>query len=173
MSSSFDLPELDLFTAGTEGDPGSRVFFLQALSDRAVVTLRLEKTQVAALAQYLAELLTDLPTPLPAELPSALDPVPPLVPEWIVGQIGVAFDETRDRMLLRLDELVVDDDDVPPPEDPGSARFALTRAQVAGFIARAFELVNAGRPPCPLCNRPLDPAGHMCIKTNGHRARAR
>jgi hypothetical protein len=42
---------------------------------------------------------------------------------------------------------------------------------VAAFVGRAADLVAAGRPPCELCGRPKDPAGHTCIKTNGHRAR--
>ncbi|MEX2081654.1 MAG: DUF3090 family protein, partial [Dehalococcoidia bacterium] len=33
------------------------------------------------------------------------------------------------------------------------------------------EVVAAGRPPCPLCTAPLDPAGHVCVKRNGHHAR--
>ena len=32
-----------------------------------------------------------------------------------------------------------------------------------------LRLVEAGRPPCPLCSLPLDPAGHDCPRTNGHR----
>jgi hypothetical protein len=31
-------------------------------------------------------------------------------------------------------------------------------------------LVEQGRPPCPLCGYPLDPEGHACPRTNGHRA---
>ncbi|HVQ48818.1 MAG TPA: DUF3090 family protein, partial [Mycobacterium sp.] len=27
----------------------------------------------------------------------------------------------------------------------------------------------AGRPPCPLCDEPLDPEGHICVRTNGYR----
>ena len=55
-----------------------------------------------------------------------------------------------------------------PDPDAGMARFSLTRGQVASFVVRAATLVAAGRPPCPLCGRPLDPEGHVCIKTNGH-----
>ncbi|MCI3949131.1 MAG: hypothetical protein K0R11_1065, partial [Acidimicrobiales bacterium] len=65
MGTSFDLPEPDRFTAGTVGPPGQRVFFLQADGGGQVVTLRLEKAQVAALAEYLAAVLADLPTPDP------------------------------------------------------------------------------------------------------------
>jgi uncharacterized repeat protein (TIGR03847 family) len=168
MGSSFDLPEPDRFTAGTVGPPGQRVFYLQAGAEGHVVTLRLEKAQVAALAQYLASVLADLATPDLTSLPAELDLVEPVVAEWVVGQIGVVFDEDRDRMVVQAEELLEEEAD---DTDRGVARFALTRAQVAAFVARAAELVAAGRPPCPLCARPMDPAGHACIKTNGHRAR--
>ncbi len=42
------------------------------------------------------------------------------------------------------------------------ARFTITRAQAAAFAIRATTLVEAGRPPCPLCGGPLDPSGHEC-----------
>jgi uncharacterized repeat protein (TIGR03847 family) len=172
MSESFELPDLESFTAGTIGEPGKRVFYLQARSGAQVVTLRLEKAQVAALAEYLAELLSDLPTPSPSEIPDDMELLEPVVAEWIVGQIGVVFDETRDRMLIRADEIATVDEEGEPLVDPpegGVARFALTRGQVAAFVVRAATLVASGRPPCPLCGRPLDPEGHMCIKTNGHK----
>ena len=165
MGSSFDLPEPDRFTAGTVGPPGQRVFYLQAAGEGHVVTLRLEKAQVAALAEYLASVLADLAMPDPGSLPGELELVEPVVAEWVVGQIGVVFDEDRDRMVVQAEELL--EEEVEDP-DQGVARFALSRAQVAAFVARAAELVSAGRPPCELCGRPKDPEGHMCIKTNGH-----
>ena len=168
MGTSFDLPEPDRFTAGAVGPPGQRVFYLQAGAEGHVVTLRLEKAQVAALAEYLASVLADLATPDPASIPGQLELAEPVVAEWVVGQIGVVFDEDRDRMVVQAEELLEEEAD---DTDRGVARFALTRAQVASFVARAADLVAAGRPPCDLCGRPKDPEGHMCIKTNGHRAR--
>lgn len=171
MSSSFDLTEVDRFTAGAIGPPGARVFYLQAVAGTQVVTLRLEKAQVAAMAQYLSEMLVDLATPAPGEVPGDLELVEPVVAEWVVGQLGVVFDEDRDRLLIRADEVGELDGEGEPVPDPdaGSARFTLTRGQVVGFVVRAATLVAAGRPPCPLCGRPLDPEGHVCIKTNGHK----
>ncbi|MGH9183608.1 MAG: DUF3090 family protein [Acidimicrobiales bacterium] len=183
MSTSYDLPEVDRFTTGTVGPPGDRVFYLQAVAGGHVVTLRLEKVQVAALAQYLAQLLADLPPPDPQQLPDQLDLVEPVVAEWVVGQLGVGFDEDRDRMLIRADEAAAAEPDDEEGEeslldepagagtDAANARFALTRPQVAAFVVHAASVVAAGRPPCPLCRRPLDPEGHVCVKTNGHRAR--
>jgi uncharacterized repeat protein (TIGR03847 family) len=166
-SSEHDLPDVDRFTAGTVGEPGQRIFYLQAVAGGEVVTLRLEKGQVAALAQYLAELLSDLPTPSPEEVvASAMELQEPVDEEWIVGQLGVVFDESRDRMVVRADEIAAEEDE--DETTLGMARFALTRAQVHAFVVRAATLMQSGRPPCPLCGRPIDPEGHMCIKTNGH-----
>ena len=168
MSAQFDLPDVDRFTAGTVGEPGRRVFYLQAMAGSEVVTLRLEKGQVAALAEYLAELLRDLPAPDEAEVPTDMELVEPVQDAFIVGEMGVVFDEVRDRMVVRADELPTGEDD----DDEvtlGMARMALTRGQVQAFVVRATSLVSSGRPPCPLCGRPIDPEGHMCIKTNGHK----
>ena len=174
MSASFDFPSVDRLTTGTIGPPGQRVFYLQARSGPQVVTLRIEKAQVAALAQYLADQLSDLPALDATELPTDLDLEEPVVAEWIVGSLGIALDDDSERITLVAEELVPgpdeDDEDDPLSPDPGVARFGVTRAQVAAFIVRASQVVAAGRPPCPLCGRPLDPEGHVCVKTNGHAA---
>jgi uncharacterized repeat protein (TIGR03847 family) len=174
MSPSWDLPDVDRFTAGTVGPPGERVFYLQAVAGTEVVTLRLEKQQVAAMAQYLAGLLSDLPPPDEAEVPVDVDLVEPVQEAWIVGQIGIAFDEDRDRMVVSAEEIEVldpDDEDAEPVSGGGVARVALTRGQVQAFIVRAARLVTSGRPTCPLCGRPVDSEGHTCLKTNGHKPR--
>jgi len=166
--SEFDLPDVDRFTAGTIGEPGARVFYLQAIAGAQVVSLQLEKGQVGALAQYLAELLHDLPTPADSEVPQDMELTSPVIPEWIVGQLGVVFDEGRDRMIVRADEIALEED-ADDEATLGMARFALTRGQVQAFVVRATLLLSSGRPTCPLCARPIDPEGHMCIKTNGHK----
>ena len=56
-------------------------------------------------------------------------------------------------------------------EEPATARFHLTRGQAAAFAERARELIEAGRPACPLCSLPMDPDGHICPRTNGHMVR--
>ena len=180
MTNTFDLPSPRLFTTGTIGEPGQRVFFVQAVEGAIVLTLKLEKTQVAGLAQYMAELLADLPPVPDDELPYDLDLIDPVVAEWVVGTIGVAFDEGRDRMVVTFQELqTTEAEGEPQPDDdplPGTggasavslATVTITRPQAMAFVRRAAELVSSGRPPCTLCGRPLDPEGHVCIKTNGH-----
>lgn len=163
MTILYEQPER--FTTGAVGEPGQRIFYVQTTEQGATVTLRLEKTQVGALAQYIAELLADLPPVDDADLPRDLELEEPVVPEWIVGGIGVAFDDSRDRMLVTFQELVPED----APEGAGDTVSVLaSRAQCLAFVRRSADLVAAGRPPCHLCGRPLDPEGHTCIKTNGH-----
>lgn len=155
--STFENPQA--FTAGAVGEPGNRTFYLQAREGASVASVKLEKQQVAALAEYLAGLLHDLPAP--DEVPPAPDIVDPGDPDWIVGTIGVAYDNDRDRIVIVADELV-------PDEEPPGARLRVevTRAQVRALIDRAEHLMAGGRPPCRVCGAPMDPAGHACPRAN-------
>ncbi len=164
MSSSFEMPEVDHLTTGAVGPPGQRVFYLQAGHGEQVVSLRLEKAQVAALVAYLAGMLADMPPP--GGIPSTgMDLVEPVVAEWVVGSLGVTYDEDADRVVILAEELVEEG------EDGARARISATREQVAALSVRGAEAVSAGRPPCPLCGQPLDAEGHTCPRLNGHRER--
>lgn len=171
---SYDLPSPDVFTTGTVGPPGQRVFYLQVRDDQLTVSLRCEKQQVAALAEYLDGLLDDLePAPLggPAGDLRLAEPVQDL---WTVGSIGVAYDEPSDRIVVLLEELVVPEDDEDAPDETdsddelegASVRVRLTRAQVSAFVQHGRELVAAGRPACRFCGLPVDPDGHACPRMN-------
>ncbi len=174
MSTSFEIPEVDTLTTDAIGPPGQRVFYLQARHGTQVVSLRLEKTQVAALVTYLETLLSDLPTP--DELPTEMDLVEPVLAEWVVGSLGVSYDEDVDRVVLVAEELVDElGGEGAGPEgglegiEAARVRITATRAQIAALARRGAEVVEAGRPPCPLCGQPMNPEGHMCIRLNGHR----
>lgn len=149
----------DTFTTGAVGDPGQRTFYLQAGEGGQTRSVKLEKQQVAALAEYLGGLLHDLPAP--DEVPPAPELIDPVVPDWTVGTIGVAYDNDRDRIVIVADELVPEDD--PSGE---TMRVAATRAQVRALIERAESLMAGGRPPCRLCGAPMDPNGHACPRAN-------
>jgi uncharacterized repeat protein (TIGR03847 family) len=161
MSRSYELLDVDKVTVGAVGEPGQRLFLLQARAGAEVVTLKLEKVQVAALAAHLGALLQELPRP--GHMPDDLDLDEPAEPEWVVGSLGASYDEALDRLLLVAGEAVVEGD------EPAEARFSLTREQVAALAVHGTRLVEAGRPPCPLCGYPLDQRGHDCPRTNGHR----
>jgi len=164
-SASFEIDTPIVFTTGTVGEPGHRVFYVQAQGDGLVVTLKLEKQQVGALADYLSGLLADLPTVDESRIPTLLELVGPIVPEWTIGKLAVAWDELNDRMVLVAEELMTEEE-VAAAAEPATARFRVTREQVAGFVERARVLVAGGRPPCPLCGGPLDPEGHACPRLN-------
>jgi uncharacterized repeat protein (TIGR03847 family) len=159
--STLDLGDVDRFTVGTVGPVGRRTFLLQCRSDASLLTLKVEKQQVSVLAEYLGRLLRDLPRP--GHLPEDLELEEPTEPHWVVGTMGISYDTDLDRIVLVADELVAED------EDGDVARFTITREQAAAFAVRATSLVEAGRPPCPLCGGPIDPSGHQCPRTNGHR----
>jgi uncharacterized repeat protein (TIGR03847 family) len=158
---SYDLPAPEVFTAGTVGPPGQRVFYFQARDGDTLVTLRCEKQQVAALAEYFDGLLDDLePTPYGIAA-GDLQLTEPFAEGWTVGPIGVAYDEPDDRIVVVLEELMEEEDDA-----GASVKVRLTRAQVMAFVSHARSLVAAGRPPCRFCGLPLDPDGHMCPRMN-------
>ena len=162
--SAYELSDVDKLTVGTQGPAGKRVFYLQARAGAEVVTVKVEKQQIGALAQYLAEVLADLPDV--GALPGELELDEPVEPRFVVGVLGVTYDDATDRVVLVAQEASEDEDD--PNADV--LRVTATREQVAALAIRGTALVEAGRPPCPLCGYPLDPAGHVCPKTNGHRA---
>jgi uncharacterized repeat protein (TIGR03847 family) len=172
VSESFDFREPIHFTAGAVGEPGRRVFYLQAAQQARLVSLKIEKQQVAALADYLETVLEDLPEPVgESPAPELLEPT---VPDWTVGQIAVGIDETAGLVVLVVEELVIDDDDDEPEIDPfepaepagATLRLHLSPEQAAGFIRTAAELMESGRPSCRLCGQPMDPAGHPCPRLN-------
>ena len=180
---SFDMPNPDRLTVGAEGEPGHRMFFLQARQGGEVVTLKMEKIQVAALSAWIAKTLEDLPSlgHLPED--DELEPEVFVEPAWAVGSLGGTYDADTDRIVLIAAELGEDEeeegDEVEEDDDEedmelllgrgATARFLATREQMAALAIRATRLVEAGRPPCPLCGYPLDPSGHQCPRTNGNR----
>jgi uncharacterized repeat protein (TIGR03847 family) len=163
VTNEYDLSTPDRFTVGTEGPVGQRLFLLQCRQGPLLLTVKVEKQQVAVLAGYLARIVRELGAPETA--PGDLELETVIDPDWVVGTISVAYDEDSGRVVVVLEELV----DEEGGEEATVARVALTSEQAAAFAVRATGLVEAGRPPCPLCGLPLDPAGHNCPRANGHR----
>jgi uncharacterized repeat protein (TIGR03847 family) len=171
------------FVAGAIGEPGSRTFFLQAREGERVVSVLIEKVQVALLAERLTQLLTQLRAAgagVPEDpAPSDLDTAPldePLNPVLRVGTMAIVWDvedevvvvETRDITEEDEDEEAADEADEDEADDETDVmRVHLTPARALAFAKRALEVVASGRPPCPFCGQPLNPEGHICVRRNG------
>jgi len=179
----FDTP--DRFVTGTVGAPGSRVFFLQARVGSRIVSVALEKVQVAALAQRLLELLEELErrgiedaAEVDGELGDTAPLDEPINEAFRVGTLSLGWDTSDELVILEAREITDEDEEGEEEEaaeegdeaedGPDLLRVRITPGEARRFVARAVRVLAAGRPPCPLCGQPLDPQGHLCPRRNGH-----
>ncbi|WP_324277776.1 DUF3090 family protein [Blastococcus brunescens] len=169
------------FVAGTVGQPGDRTFYLQASDETGrTVSVALEKTQVQVLADRMNELLDEVAGRATAVIPAEaevddLEPLTaPVDEEFRVAAMGLAWDGSAEAVVVEAvaagdepidEEAILSDSD----DGPDALRVTITPVAARAFVARARRVVAAGRPPCPLCSLPLDPAGHVCPRQNGYR----
>jgi uncharacterized repeat protein (TIGR03847 family) len=168
----FELKPIRKITTNAIGEPGKRVFYLQAKSDDQLVTLLIEKQQVQSLAIGVEQFLQDLHDRYP-EIPQAsqdyieseMDLELPIDPAFRVGQLGLGYDEDSDLLILVAREVQTTETD----DETGSvARFWCTRSQIRAMCHWALEIASRGRPICGNCGQPIDKDGHFCPKSNGH-----
>jgi len=190
-----EFDPVDTIAAGAVGEPGHRAFYIQAEKDGQVLSVLVEKQQVAMLAERVQMLLdqvelqppeggSDAPAPL---APDAGELRGDPVPLFRAVAIGIGFDATRQLVVLELHERPLDDDEEEDDDDEDDdvddetaavlaagegegylARLYFTAAQARAMATRGSAAVERGRPPCPLCGGPLDPSGHICPRLNGH-----
>ncbi len=146
---------------GARGVVGNRLFLLQVREGRRLLVLKVEKQQLAAIAEWIGAVLDDLGWP--GHLPDDLTLEPEYEPDFVVGDITLALHAERGEVEMTLDGVEEDD----------AATIHLAREWAGALAIAITRLVEAGRPPCPLCGGPLDPRGHDCPRTNGHRAPVR
>jgi uncharacterized repeat protein (TIGR03847 family) len=190
-----EFDPVDSIGAGAIGEPGQRAFYIQAEKDGQVLSVLVEKQQVAMLAERVQMLLDQVETQFPEAGTGVPSPLAPEagelrgdpVPLFRAVAIGIGFDATRQLVVLELHERPLGDDeeddedaeddesedvdDAPAlvgEEDGYLARLYLTADQARAMATRGSAAVESGRPPCPLCGGPLDPSGHVCPRLNGH-----
>ena len=108
----YDPP--DRFVAGAVGQPGERIFYLQATSSGRVTSVVLEKFQVSLLAERIDELLDEVlrrtggSPEVPAAAPAGLqDDAPldlPLLEDFRVGAIALAWDGDGGMVVIEAQE---------------------------------------------------------------------
>ncbi len=174
----FDPPER--FVAGTVGQPGDRTFYLQASGGGRTVSVALEKGQVQLLAEKLTELLEevrrrgiDVPAGPPREIEDVAPLDQPVEEEFRVAALALGFEVDAGLVVVEAqapaegeEASEIGDDDEAGPD---TLRVRMPPRAALSFVTRAERVVAAGRPPCPLCGLPLDPAGHVCPRMNGFR----
>ena len=173
MSDEFEMfDQPDDFLPGSVGEPGNRVFYMQARDGHRVTSLRCEKEQVLALAQFLMRLVGD---DGPVEPLGEL--IEPVTESFVVGNLLVSAEDADGSVVVVAEELVfadADDDglflDEPSFDDaatePRELRIRMSAAAARGFAQRAGRLMAGSRPICELCGRPIDPDGHACPRLN-------
>ena len=166
---SFDFESVERFIVGTVGQPGERAFFIQARHSKRLITVALDKLQVAALAERLALVIKELRADdlsLRIE-PQAQDDGPlegPIEPEFDVGAISMEWNAIDSMMSIEFSELAQEENGVEL-----SLKVRLSISMCDAFINRSKAVLNAGRLPCPFCALPIDPQGHLCPRANGYR----
>ena len=172
---AYDLNPVQRIVADAIGEPGDRTFFLQGASGSEVVSVVLEKQEVANLAISVLQLLEELEERHP-DLPQhqwsggVLVPEVPFEPAFRVSQLIVGYDEDDDMIWIIARALIVSESGSvvdPESEEVPSARFVATREQMRALSDHALEVVSEGRPTCPLCGNPIDAGGHFCPRSDG------
>jgi uncharacterized repeat protein (TIGR03847 family) len=180
MPRIFLFDPVERFVVGTVGIPGERTFFIQARTGSRLVSVSLEKAQVAAIADRVLQILREirLSEPLTVIERVGYDDQPlesPIDEEFRVGVIGLAY--VSDRRLIEIDLQAITDSDnagdelleIDTSSDQDILRILMTLGYAESFAKRANTVVAAGRAPCPFCGGPIDPNGHLCPRSNGYR----
>lgn len=173
------------------GEPGQRVFYLQARVGERRISLKLEKQQVGAICDFIDQVLAELESHNHPEVTKlkrltaqnqlvvARDPdgvtsfSDPEGYAWVVGGIQIGFNSDDNSLVMLAEELVADDSEgsEQTPVPGALARYSVSIAHMSLLRHQGRELLSGGRPPCRLCGFPLDPTNpsdHVCPKRNGH-----
>jgi uncharacterized repeat protein (TIGR03847 family) len=173
MAEEFDLQPVTHITTDAIGEPGKRVFYIQAWQGQRTITLIVEKIQIQSLAvgyeQFLSEIqqrFPDIPDATADYDESKMRINPPVDPLFRVGELGLGYEAERDMVVLETRELLTEEQE---GQEARIVRFWCTRIQMRALCHWGMEVASRGRPLCPQCGEPMDPAGHFCPKKNGHK----
>ena len=113
-----DIDPCDHITSDAIGKPGQRVFYIQAFRAEKTYTVIIEKTQLLTLAIGVEKFLAEVARQNPELEEASSDYVeeqmrinPPVDPMFRVGEIGLGYDQVRDRVVLLVRELLTEDQD--------------------------------------------------------------
>jgi uncharacterized repeat protein (TIGR03847 family) len=164
------LDPVDHITIDALGKPGQRIFYIQAIKGTQKITLIIEKIQLQSLLEGTDEFLDEIKK----RFPKITDPEvsfqeddmqiqPPADPLFRAGDMGLAYDETRDLACIFAREAQLSE------KEGRMVHFWCSRAQLIAVTRWGRIVVQRGRPVCPQCGQPMEIEGHFCPKKNGHK----
>lgn len=168
-SKEFMFPQR--FVLGTVGMPGERTFFLQILSDTNLMSFSLEKQQAALLASEIANLLDEVGFEIGSDQSSDLEPLSqPIEDEFRIGGLSISWLSDLAAVCIEMSPSMESDADIEVETLMDSViKVVISAISARHFVSRTLAVVRAGRPPCPFCLIPIDPTGHICVRSNGYR----
>ena len=113
-----DIRPVSHLTTDAIGQPGKRIFYIQAWQGERTITLIAEKIQIQSLAVGVEQFLTELTQRFP-DLPEASSSYveekmhihPPVDPLFRTGELGLGYDAEDDLVVLISREQVAEDED--------------------------------------------------------------
>ena len=162
---SVEFTNVTSLRAEALGEPGQRTFRILVDSGSSSAVMWLEKGQLFQLALAITRLLASLPEgqgTSGARLGGREAPASTRL-EFSAGRLLLGHDGTGTRFVIDAHDPESGEDDAP------TIRVWGDRSQVEAFADESLRVCAAGRPLCPLCGGPVDPTGHRCPRTNGHR----
>ena len=164
------LDPVDHITVDALGKPGQRIFYIQGTMGTQQITLIIEKIQLQSLLEGTAEFLDEIEKRFPELAEPDIDfsednmrILPPVDPLFRAGDMGLAYDESLDRVCIFAREGML-------TEKKGRlVRFWCSRSQLISVARWGAVVIQRGRPICPQCGLPMEADGHFCPKKNGHK----
>ncbi len=149
--------------AETFGRPGERTFRLRILAANAQsASIWMEKEQFQALSMALAQVLSQMSYEGPSA-ESSVDEFPEVADHDLrAGRMAISLDPQAGAVSLYAYDILAEEE-----SDP-TLRVDLNAGQCQALRGQVDAIIAAGRPICPLCHVSVDPAGHACIRSNGH-----
>ncbi len=167
MAKGWEFGGLIHVAAEAIGEPGQRRFRLRAMNasgDTAAIWL--EKEQLSALGEAIGKVLQDedyrySPVPLDDQEPAPVFPLSAAA-DFRAAQLSLGTNSAEKRLVL----IATESADASDPGEVVSMQIDWRRSYE--LRRQITDVVAAGRKPCPLCGGPMDPSGHVCVRSNGH-----
>lgn len=144
------------------GEPGKRRFRIVVVVSGLTWILWMEKQQVQALGLAMEQILEYIPVREPEWTVEGdvIDEDSDL--QFRVGRIEMGFDSNDQVVVIAAHDIQQEEMDASP-----NLRFRMTLPMARAFAEETADLMNKGRPICPMCGMPKEDE-HVCPEQNGH-----